>query len=285
MRHPQRPAGRPGARPADRLGDPTARGTERVMIEIYRRLPGYMGSTLSAIVDRLLEGGVLLLVHCSAGKDRTGFVIAMLLRALEVPEPIIRADYLASRNWPGAELHRASLEERFRGRSCCRTSCAPRWMRCSTCATAYLDAALGAVHQEFGSIERYLESEADSTLRGLSRCARTCSRRPPQESRRPRSPAGQAECSARSSRLSFAARDSTSTQSPRAAAARRRSWRPAAREFRYGGRLLGEHHDRNVAQVARRPANLVGTRTRHASSRKSMRAYAPVGSRARSRLH
>jgi protein-tyrosine phosphatase len=141
------------------VSDPTARGTERVMIEIYRRLPGYMGSTLSAIVDRLLEGGAPLLVHCSAGKDRTGFVIAMLLRALEVPEPIIRADYLASRGWPGAESHRASLEERL------RPVVRPDELRAAVDAVldvrdVYLDSALEALQTEYGSIPRYLEAAA-----------------------------------------------------------------------------------------------------------------------------
>jgi len=139
--------------------DPTARGSERVMIEIYRRLPGYMGPTLSAIVDRLLDGGAPLLVHCSAGKDRTGFVIAMLLRALDVPEPLIRADYLASRHWPGAESHRASLEERL------RPVVAPEELRAAVDAVldvrdAYLDAALAVVQDKFGSIGRYLEAAA-----------------------------------------------------------------------------------------------------------------------------
>ena len=141
------------------MTEPTAQGAERVMIEIYRRLPGYMGGTLTAIVDRLLEGGAPLLVHCSAGKDRTGFVIAMLLHALEVPEPIIREDYLASRTWPGRESHRATLEARLGG------FIAPDELRPAVDAVldvrdAYLDAALEAVHTEFGSVLRYLEAAA-----------------------------------------------------------------------------------------------------------------------------
>ena len=38
------------------------------------------------------EGGFLL--HCSAGKDRTGFGAAMILRALGVPRPVVVQDYL-----------------------------------------------------------------------------------------------------------------------------------------------------------------------------------------------
>lgn len=152
------------------LDEPNARGAERVMVEIYRRFPGYMGGTLAAIVDRALEGGAPLLVHCSAGKDRTGFVVAMLLHALGVPEPRIREDYLASRRWPGADTHRAALESRL------GTFIAADELRAAVDAVLdvrdiYLDAALGAVHEEFGSIERYLESEArlDGARRELLR--------------------------------------------------------------------------------------------------------------------
>ena len=141
------------------LDEPNARGAEQVMIEIYRRFPRYMAGTLAAIVDRVLEGGAPLLVHCSAGKDRTGFVVAMLLHALDVPEPLIREDYLASRRWPGAQTHRASLESRL------GTFIAANELRAAVDTVldvrdVYLDAALDAVHEQFGSIERYLDSEA-----------------------------------------------------------------------------------------------------------------------------
>jgi protein-tyrosine phosphatase len=35
-------------------------------------------------------------VHCSAGKDRTGIVIAMILAVLGVPDDVIAADYALS---------------------------------------------------------------------------------------------------------------------------------------------------------------------------------------------
>lgn len=141
------------------VAEPTARGAERVMVEIYRRFPRYMGGTLAAIVDRLLEGGAPLLVHCSAGKDRTGFVVAVLLHALEVPEDLIREDYLASRTWPGADSHRASLEARL------GAIIPPHELGAAVDTVldvrdAYLDAAMEAVATEFGSVRRYLEIAA-----------------------------------------------------------------------------------------------------------------------------
>lgn len=141
------------------LDDPTARGAERVMIEIYRRFPACMGDTLNTLVERLLEGGAPMLVHCSAGKDRTGFVIAMLLHALEVPAELIRRDYLASRAWPGAGSHRASLEARL------GALMAPEELPGAVDAVldvreVYLDAAMDMLQVQFGSVLRYFETAA-----------------------------------------------------------------------------------------------------------------------------
>ena len=150
------------------VDDPTARGAERVMTEIYRRFPAYMGGTLATLVDRLLAGGAPLLVHCSAGKDRTGFIVAMLLHALEVPEELIRQDYLASRTWPGAGSHRASLEARL------GAIIPPHELPAAVDTVldvrdVYLDAAMEALHAEFGSVLRYLERAAGVDARRIDR--------------------------------------------------------------------------------------------------------------------
>ena len=139
--------------------DPSARGAERFMVEIYRRFPRYMGTTLRSIVDLLLGDGAPLLVHCSAGKDRTGFVVAMLLHALEVPRELIREDYLASQGWPGGEAHRASLAERL-GVIVPPAALDGVVDAVLSVRESYLDSALSALRSDYGSIERYLESEA-----------------------------------------------------------------------------------------------------------------------------
>lgn len=139
--------------------DPTERGAERLMIEIYRRFPRYMGSTLRTIVDVVLDDGAPLLVHCSAGKDRTGFTIALLLHALGVPEDLIRADYLASRAWPGKELHRAALAARL-GPVMPAAELDRAVDVVLDVRESYLESALAALVDEFDSIDRYLEVAA-----------------------------------------------------------------------------------------------------------------------------
>jgi protein-tyrosine phosphatase len=68
------------------------------MLSIYRTLPQACAHSLGLIFEELLssEDSLPMLVNCAAGKDRTGFVCAMLLHALEVSQQQIVADYLQS---------------------------------------------------------------------------------------------------------------------------------------------------------------------------------------------
>ena len=65
-------------------------------------------------VVTMLGDGDRVLAHCFAGKDRTGFTIAMVLEAAGVDRDAIMADYLAS-NAAVPEL-RASIVETIRRR-------------------------------------------------------------------------------------------------------------------------------------------------------------------------
>ena len=61
---------------------------------IYRYMIEQCGETIGRAIKVLSESGALpALVHCSAGKDRTGVVIALILAVLGVPDDVIAADY------------------------------------------------------------------------------------------------------------------------------------------------------------------------------------------------
>jgi protein-tyrosine phosphatase len=63
----------------------------------YRFVIAERGDALGAAVRALCQAGsVPALVHCSAGKDRTGIVIGLVLAVLGVPDEIIAADYAMS---------------------------------------------------------------------------------------------------------------------------------------------------------------------------------------------
>ena len=76
----------------------TAEGSYVFMVE--RGAPN-----IGAVIARLAEPGSLpAIVHCAAGKDRTGLVVAALLSTLGVPIAQVHADFLRSNEALGERL-------------------------------------------------------------------------------------------------------------------------------------------------------------------------------------
>jgi protein-tyrosine phosphatase len=148
--------------------DPTDAGGERLMVEMYRRLPQQMAPGIQRILHRLLEGGAPLLVHCTAGKDRTGYAVAMLLHALGVPQEDIELDYLASRSWSGAPLHRNALVKSL-GPMIPAEALHSVIDPLLDVRASYIRASFRQVEDEFGSVERYLAAAAGLDAAKLER--------------------------------------------------------------------------------------------------------------------
>jgi protein-tyrosine phosphatase len=84
-----------GERPPHEVVD---RDGRRELLEVYAAFPGMpqAGTAITAIAESIVRGDGAVLVHCAAGKDRTGWAIATLLRAVGVTESDMLADYLLS---------------------------------------------------------------------------------------------------------------------------------------------------------------------------------------------
>jgi protein-tyrosine phosphatase len=64
---------------------------------IYRYMVGECADAVAEAIKALCAADALPgLVHCSAGKDRTGIVVALVLAVLGVPDEVIAADYALS---------------------------------------------------------------------------------------------------------------------------------------------------------------------------------------------
>jgi protein-tyrosine phosphatase len=64
---------------------------------VYRYMIDDCGAAIASAIGRLCGDDALPgLVHCTAGKDRTGLVVALVLDVIGVPDEVIAADYALS---------------------------------------------------------------------------------------------------------------------------------------------------------------------------------------------
>ena len=127
-------------------------GTEAFYLAAYRdfvRL-GSARAGFAQLFRRLAqEQGAPALVHCTTGKDRTGWVVAVLLLFLGVRAEVVMHDYLIS----DAEVRSAyrSVMEDFVAHGGSRGVIEPLM----SVQPSFLDAAIEVMHAEFGSVEGY----------------------------------------------------------------------------------------------------------------------------------
>jgi hypothetical protein len=81
--------------PAEQLRVRQGRTT---LAELYVQLMGTASTWLPVLVRTASRADGPTLVHCAAGKDRTGVTVALLLTLAGVPRSEILADYLATRD-------------------------------------------------------------------------------------------------------------------------------------------------------------------------------------------
>ena len=115
-----------------------------IMRESYRNYVRHNTHSFRNLFGHLLEDRAPLVIHCTAGKDRTGFASALILHALGVPDAVIAEDYLLTNTHYRRDASSASdlpvdvLDA------------------IGSVETSYLAAAFEAVASEYGDLETYL---------------------------------------------------------------------------------------------------------------------------------
>jgi protein-tyrosine phosphatase len=138
---------------------------------LYALFPRLLAPSFRAMFDALIAGQVPLIVHCSAGQDRTGLAIGLLLVALGVPQDTIVEDYMLSTDFRRVEneLDHQSLAQ-LADRNIVASFYAQRIaqqgvevMRArplvNSVGEPLLLDAFAAIVNDWGSIEGYLEQE------------------------------------------------------------------------------------------------------------------------------
>ena len=134
------------------------------MVAMYGRIPFLLQSRLAGAFRALAharDGATI--VHCSAGKDRTGVAVALVLEALGVPRDAVVADYVLTRQ--AVDLRRELFGDDATGAGLAANA-APFRALPEFALDAVLDArpeyilaALAAVEDRHGTVERYVFDE------------------------------------------------------------------------------------------------------------------------------
>lgn len=144
----------------------TAAGMFEAMVDLYRILPEWMAGRLRGLFECIASGSVPLVVHCAAGKDRTGVAVAVLMRALGVSRATAMEDYLLTNESGDFEAFLRNRHETQLGLTDIHHPLLsmPDDVRrvLFSAHAAFLDAALDRI-EELGGIDAYLEQTVGVT--------------------------------------------------------------------------------------------------------------------------
>ena len=127
----------------------------RYMIDINRELARDHADHYARMFEALLETEGGFLIHCAAGKDRTGFGCALILHTLGVDEQTILEDYLATNDFVDIEGQVLPRLARIYGERPLPDH--DTIMALAGVRSEYLEAALTVIEEEFEGMEAYLE--------------------------------------------------------------------------------------------------------------------------------
>lgn len=130
----------------------------QAMLGVYGRFPDDLSEAVNRTAEAVLNSGAeAVLIHCTAGKDRTGFVTATLLHAIGVGSGDVLADYILSNASFAVACQRFnsdgrldSVEARAPGAVAALVGVHPE----------YLAASYRAMREDCGSIDAWLQERA-----------------------------------------------------------------------------------------------------------------------------
>ena len=139
-------------------------GAQRLMCDFYAELPRTLGHAFGAIVAEIAGGAHPFVVHCSAGKDRTGWAAALILSILGVPRETVIADYTMTERIAASEDDMArsifvGREGGAKARSTMRDKYPPEVIAVMLSARAeFLESAFAGIEHDYGSLDAYCQS-------------------------------------------------------------------------------------------------------------------------------
>jgi protein-tyrosine phosphatase len=153
----------------------TPQHVQDALAATYREMPWHFAEAYGSAFRHLIDGRLPLVFHCTAGKDRTGTLAALILRALDVPEPVVMADYLLTTQCLDVQALVAAPPDAAAagpsdaaGFSFIRAMSPELRAPLLSCHPAYLQSALRAVEARHGSVRGYVEAVLGIGADGLA---------------------------------------------------------------------------------------------------------------------
>lgn len=129
---------------------------DKRMLDFYKDYVIENPEIIKKIITEILESDQPILYHCTAGKDRTGIITALILTILKFNKETIYNDYLLSNNYRKKLVDkRLSLANNLH-------FLYPKMdvkvlEKLSWVETDYLDAAFNEINKKYGSIDIYIQ--------------------------------------------------------------------------------------------------------------------------------
>jgi protein-tyrosine phosphatase len=119
--------------------------------DLYRMILDHRQEQIRSIISELLLPGRLpAIVHCTAGKDRTGIIVALLLGAVDVPHEVIVEDYALS------DQYLRILNSELRQQAISNGYDAEWFDRLLQCQPETMQDTLSHLDDKYGGIKDYL---------------------------------------------------------------------------------------------------------------------------------
>jgi protein-tyrosine phosphatase len=121
--------------------------TAEIMRESYRNYVRHNTASYRTLFTHLLDDSAPLVIHCTAGKDRTGFAAALILKSLGVSDDLVVEDYLLTNQF--YRRGEAGLSNEL-----------PEAVRevLGSVEASFLRASLDTIRADYGDLEAYFEA-------------------------------------------------------------------------------------------------------------------------------
>jgi protein-tyrosine phosphatase len=136
----------------------TAEEAQRYLQQATVRIATQGAADIGEVIRRLAQGAEPALIHCTAGKDRTGVTVAVLMTVLGAPRDAVEREYMRSSEAIEQQLERMKARERT-GTASGFLSLQPEVLQTLLSTKPdYVEAVFRAIDEQYGSFDAYTRS-------------------------------------------------------------------------------------------------------------------------------